>query len=465
MTVNTLSITSGPYAGNGVADTFSYLFRIQDKTQVTVFETDADGLETTPAVDTDYTVNGIGGDAGGTITRLAGPLPTGYEWYIRSNYIENQLTDFSSQGAFFPYVHEDQMDHITFTIQQISDRLARSLRVSDSYSGDELLALEDPQAGQALVWNADADGIVNGVSAADAVGASFKTEVQTATAGQIIFNLSAFTYVVNAGNLAVYLDGERQNPATYIETDPSTLTMLTGVALGVEVMFISADVVTTAVVLSGDVVSDGNAVSVLQPSAITGKPAITSGLESTDELLISDSGALKRMDVSVIQDYLDGKLDADTLDGAEGADYVLHTDTASEAVAGIVEQLTQTEVNTGTDTSRYPTIAKLLGGFSISKSSNGYIKMPIWLSGLIIQWGTKTSSGTAPNNASVVLPTAFTNAPLCAVATIVGSGASSGGNIYTCQVGTMTTTTLSATTLLGTTGAGSVQIRWFAIGH
>lgn len=41
-------------------------------------------------------------------------------------------------------------------------------------------------------------------------------------------------------------------------------------------------------------------------SAITNRTALTSGLAGTDELLVNDAGTLKRMDVSVIKDYLYG---------------------------------------------------------------------------------------------------------------------------------------------------------------
>lgn len=161
MTVNTKKITSGPYAGNGIADTFSYGFRVTDKTELIVFETDDSGVQTELTVDTDYTVNTVGDDSGGTITRVAGPLPTGYEWYIRSNYDETQLTAFTSQGPFFPDLHENAMDKLTFLIQQILDKITRTFTLSDSYSGPLPLSLENPDAGKVLRWNADESGIEN----------------------------------------------------------------------------------------------------------------------------------------------------------------------------------------------------------------------------------------------------------------------------------------------------------------
>lgn len=162
MAVNTTKITSGPYVGNGIADTFSYEFRVANKNQLSVFETDDQGVKTELTVDTDYTVNDVGEDTGGTINRLAGALPTGYTWYIRSNYQATQDTSFRSQGAFFPKLHENAMDKLTFLIQQIQESLFnRTLKVSDSYSGDLPLTLDDPEGGKVLRWKTDGSGIEN----------------------------------------------------------------------------------------------------------------------------------------------------------------------------------------------------------------------------------------------------------------------------------------------------------------
>lgn len=161
MTVNTKKITSGPYEGNGVADTFSYGFKVEDKTELSVFETDDTGVQTLLTVDTDYTVNTVGVDGGGTITRTAGALPTGYEWYIRSNFEETQLTAFTSQGAFFPDIHELAMDKLTLLIQQILDKIGRTFRLSDSYSGPLPLSLENPDGGKVLRWKSDETELEN----------------------------------------------------------------------------------------------------------------------------------------------------------------------------------------------------------------------------------------------------------------------------------------------------------------
>lgn len=74
------------------------------------------------------------------------------------------------------------------------------------------------------------------------------------------------------------------------------------------------------ITLSGDVTGSGttaitttiaaNAVeaSMLNNNIISGKTALTTGLASTDELLVSDAGTVKRMDVSVLQTYMQNNL-------------------------------------------------------------------------------------------------------------------------------------------------------------
>ena len=64
----------------------------------------------------------------------------------------------------------------------------------------------------------------------------------------------------------------------------------------------NSDTVTTNANLTGDVTSVGNATT-LTVDAITGQTALTSGLASTDELLVNDGGVIKRMDISVLEDF------------------------------------------------------------------------------------------------------------------------------------------------------------------
>ena len=211
MTVNTTNITSGPYTGNNLSDEYSYNFTVALKTQLSVYETTDLGVQTLLTVDVDYTVNDVGVAGGGTINRLGGNLPTNYVWYIRSNRLENQLTAFRSQGSFLPGIHEDQMDHITFLVQQLRDSLSRSFVLSDTIDIDGDFTIDETAvnradkflgfdtAGDLQVLNIDSQTIV--------IDAVFDT-VTLMKAASLAVGLIARTrgyYTAGDGGGAVYL--------------------------------------------------------------------------------------------------------------------------------------------------------------------------------------------------------------------------------------------------------------------
>ncbi len=170
MTVNTNSITDGPYTGNGVTDDFAYNFRVEADTQLKVFLTPVGGVATLQTLTTDYTVTGVGNDLGGDVAFVTPPA-TNEIVFIRSNYPFTQLTNFSSQGAFFPVIHEASFDQLTFLSQQIGDLLARKLGFDESYSGALNPTLPDPVSGKFLQWKSDLSGFINasGTSAPSAL--------------------------------------------------------------------------------------------------------------------------------------------------------------------------------------------------------------------------------------------------------------------------------------------------------
>lgn len=127
MTVNNTNVTAGPYIGNNTSSMFSYEFKILDSDELNVYETDDNGVETLLTLDTDYTVQDVG-EAVGTVTRSAGNLPTGYTWFIVSNYDELQETSFSSQGAFFPKIHERAFDKLTKLVQQTAYSVSNAFK-------------------------------------------------------------------------------------------------------------------------------------------------------------------------------------------------------------------------------------------------------------------------------------------------------------------------------------------------
>ena len=102
---------------------------------------------------------------------------------------------------------------------------------------------------------------------------------------------------------------------------------------------------------------------------ITGQTALASGLASTDELVLSDAGALKRMDVSVLQAYMQGALtfttntDTNTWRGVTAGGNTLSSSETLAFTAGANVTITEsggavtiTSADTNTDTNTWRTI-------------------------------------------------------------------------------------------------------------
>jgi len=158
MTVNTTSITSGPYTGNGVTTSFPYTFKAFTDANVIVYQT-VGTSQSTLTLGTHYSVTGTGIDGGGNVVMVTAPA-SGDEIYIRSNYSAEQLTDFDSQGGFYPDTHEDAFDKQTMLIQQLEDIQGRGLRLPLSDSNGVMPELT-PSPLALLRWNADGDAVEN----------------------------------------------------------------------------------------------------------------------------------------------------------------------------------------------------------------------------------------------------------------------------------------------------------------
>ncbi|WP_235671899.1 phage tail protein [Aeromonas veronii] len=79
---------------------------------------------------------------------------------------------------------------------------------------------------------------------------------------------------------------------------------------------------------------------------------------------------------------------------------------ASETVLGMMKVATQQQTDTSSADDVAITPKKLRSGFASLMSPNGYIALPTWMGGLIIQWG-RTPDSIANADIVVTLPTTF----------------------------------------------------------
>lgn len=225
MTVATTNITSGPYSGNDVADSFAYTFRIDDESQVAVYESAAAGIPTLLTLDTDYTVSGVGDDNGGYVTRVSGALLTGSNWYIRSDYSDTQDTSFSSQGGFFPDVHESALDKLTFVSQQQEDKINRSIRLSDFDESIESISMVLPsvadRANQFLGFDLFGAPTSSPLSVGN-IASSIVSDLTTMRSGTVVNNesvLMQYHTAASSGGGGLFRGVTGAAPGTYVDNN------------------------------------------------------------------------------------------------------------------------------------------------------------------------------------------------------------------------------------------------------
>lgn len=117
------------YTGNDVASVFAYTFKIFKNTDIEVTEIIiATGAETLLVLTTDYTVSGVGDDAGGNVTLVAGALPSTKELVIRRDPKLLQETDYEEYDKFPAETHEKALDKqviISQSLKEVLDRIVQ----------------------------------------------------------------------------------------------------------------------------------------------------------------------------------------------------------------------------------------------------------------------------------------------------------------------------------------------------
>lgn len=188
MTVTSTTRISGPYTGNSVTVDFAFSFKVFATSDLFVVKTTtATGAQTTLALTTDYTVTlnaDQNGSPGGTVTLLSAPSSS-YKITITSTVANTQSTDITNLGGFYPEVITDALDRATIQIQQMGDRVTRSVKTPlvDGVPGanDMDLPPSATRASQFFVFDANGNPAV---ASGTGVDTALRTDLGLSTAGK-----------------------------------------------------------------------------------------------------------------------------------------------------------------------------------------------------------------------------------------------------------------------------------------
>jgi hypothetical protein len=140
---------------------------------------------------------------------------------------------------------------------------------------------------------------------------------------------------------------------------------------------------------------------------------------------------------------------------------------ATETNRGTAKIATQALTNAGIDDSTIVTPKKLRWGVSFLVGQNGYLALPSWLGGLIIQWATTqiTTNGTNGGIATVTLPMAFPNASFGVLAIRRNTVFLNGGETYQAVPSGLAQAVISIDSASGNEGSGTRDVFYFALGN
>ena len=225
------------HTGNGTASTFDYEFKITAEADLKVTQTDTAGVDTVLVLNTDYTVTGVGNNAGGSITLVAGALASNYTLAIEDDVEVSQLTPFGNQSAFYANLHEDSYDKNTRIARKAIYEVDRSIKIPGSVQGVDT-ELPKPEALNLFRWNEDGTALEN-VETADLITTAQFSNFKTDTfVDGIDFTAGTTTTVTldsapgTKANTQVYFDGVYQEKSEY-SLAATVITFNTPIPIGV----------------------------------------------------------------------------------------------------------------------------------------------------------------------------------------------------------------------------------------
>lgn len=225
------------YDTNGTTGPFSIPFYFIADADIEVTYADADGVETTLTLTTDYSLTGSGGFFGGSLT-LVTAYAAGGTVTVRRVPQATQPTDYVDTDSLPAATLERSFDRATMIGQLALEEVSRAIKipVSDSTS----VAVPADRANKLLAFDADKDVTVTPFTSAQVVaaieayeaggefGSHVTRETIVASEGDQTLTFSDVVYTVGGSGLRVYEDGRLlERGSDYTETSTTSITLTT----------------------------------------------------------------------------------------------------------------------------------------------------------------------------------------------------------------------------------------------
>lgn len=152
MTVETQAIKA-VYQGNGATTVFPYGFLIPTAAELRLSVINQFSGDVSIISPVNYSVTGLGNDAGGSVTYVA--IPAGYTLVIERVMPYTQEITFANQGAAYPADIEDGLDILTLQTQQLADAVSRSIVFSVADTVEQTLPVASARANLLLGFDSN----------------------------------------------------------------------------------------------------------------------------------------------------------------------------------------------------------------------------------------------------------------------------------------------------------------------
>ncbi len=327
MTLSTTTVSQS-FSGDGSTVAFTFTFPINSTSEITVIERSSTGTETVKSEGTGSTNYGIvdNGASGGVVTMVTAPA-SGTTLVILRNTNLTQETDYVANDPFLAESHESALDKLQMQIQEVQEEVDRSIKISRTNTMTSKEFTENAASRASKVLSFDSSGelsVTNEIGNwqgnwATSTAYSLRDIVKQNSSSDSATYKNVYICTTAHNSTGSYLtQNDTSNWAVLVETaafdtvSELSDTTISSVASGNVLIYdgsdswdnkaISGDATlasTGALTIAADAIESG----MLNDNIISGQTALTSGLASTDELIFSDAGSLKRMDVSVLTTY------------------------------------------------------------------------------------------------------------------------------------------------------------------